>query len=582
MVNVGIDIGTSNTVVSYFDNGEPVAHRIDDSVLVPSVVYVEERAGRTTVGLAAVDEWADPQFDAASSFRRWKLRMGEDAVLGELALGGGKKKTAITPEQLTTWLVEYVVKAIAEGVGGREVESVVVTVPHGWRRERPERCLATREAAARATVAGQSLTVRELTLSEPVAAASYWLWEARRQREGLAEEFVGKTVLVVDVGGGTFDLSLVRVGAPGTPLVVVDAINNDIAGDVATALVLGRATALANEQLGTSFPTDPHELLGLLASGESPWVRSWFLRAQDFVRSMSLRISRAASSGRAPLALSERFEVEQGEVTLRLDAEQFAETLEPFYAAGRALVAQFLALQSAEDADMPHGVVFAGGGSRIAGVVDRIVTPTLEGRVDDPAAVVSRIVLNDARIDQAVSLGAALVAAGEVSVEERLLYDVGLEMTVPAQIAQHLRLGDGPQKIVVSPILARGSKLPITGDSKSIIGDVSIPGGDTYDFKVIIFDDPSEPFVQDWSNRHPSRGVRTSVAVELTADSDGRLTARVTAKNGAGHIMTGTTSRVRQGRASLILDLEETKTGLPVIKPEDLRKAASAVRGGGK
>lgn len=580
MVHVGIDIGTSNTVVSYFDKGEVSTHRIDDSVLVPSVIYVEERAGRTTVGQAAVDEWADPQFNAASSFRRWKIRIGEDLVLGELALGGGKKKTPVTPEQLTTWLVEYVVGQIADGVGGQDVESVVVTVPHGWRRERPERCAATRAAAAAASVAGERLVVQELTLSEPVAAASYWLWEARRHREGLDKEFLGKTVLVVDIGGGTFDLSLVRVGPPGSPLVVVDAINNDIAGDFATALVLGRVAALANQELATDLPTDASELLDLLASGESPWVRGWFLGAQDFVRKMSLRVSKGVSSGRPILPLSQSFELPDGDVTLRLSHADFEQELRPFYESGEALIQNFLDLQSL--ADMPHGVVFAGGGSRIAGISDKVVLPALEGRVSDPQESVARIVMNDSRVDQAVALGAALVAAGQVTVEERLLYDVGFEIAVPAQISRALGIGESGEKIVVSPILARSSKLPISVDlSAAIGGGTAIAAGESYDFKVVVFDDPTEPFIQEWSHRHPADGSKISVDVQLSADADGRLVVRVDAKNGAGNVVTGTTSRLRQGRASIMLDVAgDDAARFHVVAPDDLRKAAAAVRGG--
>lgn len=580
MVHVGIDLGTSNTVVSYFDNGEVVSHRIDDAVLVPSVIYVEQHAGRTTVGQAAVDEWADPQFSATSSFRRWKLDMGDDKVLGELALGGGKRKTQITPERLTTWLVEYVVGQIADGVGGREVESVVVTVPHGWRRESPERCAATRAAASAAVVAGGNLRVRELTLSEPVAAASYWLWEARRHRDRLADEFVGKTILVVDIGGGTFDLSLVRVGSPDSPLVVIDAINNDIAGDYATALILGRATALSNEELDTELPTEASQLMAFLADGEAAWVRSWFLGAQDFVRKMSLRIGKAASSGRPVVPLSQSFDLPDGDVTLRLSQADFLEALEPFYAASRGLVRHFLSLQ--KPADMPHGVVFAGGGSRIAGVMDQAVLPAFVGIVPDPQTLVTRIALNDSRVDQAVSLGAALVAAGEVTVEERLLYDVGLEITVPAQVSRQLGIGETAAKVVVSPILARASKLPASGDSKSVIGDMSIAPGSSYDFKVVIFDDPIEPFIQEWSRPHlGADGSRVSVSVELSADTDGRLTARVDAKNGAGDTMTGVTSPLRDGRASLMMDVVDGSAArFHVVAPEDLRKAAAAVRSG--
>lgn len=583
MVHVGIDIGTSNTVISTFDGGGLTTRIIENERLVPSVVYFEAAGGRTTVGREAVDEWADPAFDPALSFRRWKLRMGEDATLGEVAIGGGKKKTAITPEKLTTWLVEYVIEKVAEGVGGDDIESVVVTVPHGWRREHPEKCLATRTAATDATVRGGRLPVRDVTLSEPVAAASYWLWAARKGEVDLDAVFVGKTVLVVDIGGGTFDLSLVRIGAAGEPLVVVDAINHDVAGDYVTALVLARVTTTANETLAIELPTDPDELLRIIASGESVWARKWFLTAQHLVHEMSLRIGQAAKRGRTALAASEDFEVpESGEsVRLRIEPVEFGKLLEPFYAAGREIIARFLRLQDA--ANLPCGVVFAGGGSRIAGVRERIVEPALVGIVSDARSVLERITLNDSRIDEAVSLGAALVAAGEVSVEERLLYDIGIKLTVPGGVAAELGLGDERQDVIVSPVLERGAKLPATAESSQLIGDLAVAAGAELNFEVYVFDDPHDPHWQAWNTTHIADGKRASVSVLLTATTDGVLNFQVAdTTSGAARTLTGKTERVRTGRASLELDIAGgSPAPLTIVTPSDLAQAAAKARRAG-
>lgn len=583
MVHIGIDIGTSNTVISTFDDGGLTTHKIENERLVPSVAYIETAGGRTTVGREAVDEWADPAFDPALSFRRWKLRMGEGATLGEVAIGGGKKTTAITPEQLTTRLVEYVVGAVTGGVGGDEIESVVVTVPHGWRREHPEKCLATRSAAMQAVVEGTRLPVREVTLSEPVAAASYWLWAARKGSVDIDAAFVGQTVLVVDIGGGTFDLSLVRVGTADEPLVVIDAINNDAAGDFATALILARATAASNESLSTTFPADADELLRLIGSSDSAWARKWFLTAQDFVHEMSQRIAQAAKRGRVPFALSKDFELQDsGEsVQMKLEATEFTEALEPFYESGRELIERFLRLQ--ESSNLPFAVVFAGGGSRIAGVSEHIVKPALEEFISDVDDALNRIVPNDARIDEAVSLGAALVAAGAVLVEERLLYDIGIKLTIPGLVARELGLGDEPQELIVSPMLARGAKLPATAQSSEIIGDLAVAAGAELYFEVFVFDDPHEPHWQAWNTTHIAAGRRASVSVVLTATTDGVLNFEVAdTASGAGRTLTGKTERVRVGRASLELDIAEgTTESLRTVTPAELAEAAAKARRSG-
>lgn len=581
MVHVGIDIGTSNTVAAYVnEQGEVVAHHIENSVLVPSVMYVDEHAGRRTVGQAALDEWADPDFNAAASFRRWKLAMGTETVLGELAIGGSSRRTKVTPEQLTTWLVEYVVGHIADGVGGRQVESVVVTVPHGWRRESPEKCVATRSAASAATTNGSHLKVRELTLSEPVAAASYWLWAVRQGDTGAGAQFLGRTVLVVDIGGGTFDLSLVRVGTESEPLVVVDAINHEFAGDFATALVMARIATQANADLGTTLPTDPEELLALVGGGEAPWARAWFLRAQELVRKASTHIAAAASRNVAPRPFKDHFEVPGDDVIrVQLTHEDFLGVLAPFYASGRDLVRQFLAMQ--QEQDLPHGVVFAGGGSRIAGVADDIVAPVLAEVVDDVAAVLGRIVLNDARVDQAVALGAALVASDVVSVEERLLYDIGLGVEVTPAIATILDLAEGERRVVVSPMLERGARLPAQVDSSTLIGEVMIPAGQSADFHVMVFDDPDRPFKQEWSLSRFASESSVSASVVLTADTDGVLTVNLGRDDGVSETVKGRLARDRSRRVTLTVDAGgEQKDQVHVVTPDDLRTAVEWVRRG--
>lgn len=581
MVHIGIDIGTSNTVVAYLNGqGDVVAHQIDGSALVPSAVYVEEHVEQPTVGNAALDWWADPKYDPRSSFLRWKLAMGTSASLGERTLGGGTEPTAITPEMLTTWLVEYVVGQVTNGIGGLDVESAVVTVPHGWRKDTPEKLAATRSAAANASVDGAKLTVNNLTVSEPVAAASYWLWETRRRFPAAADEFVGKTVLAVDIGGGTVDLSLVRVGTPEQALVVVGATNNETAGDYATALVLARATALANAEHRAGFPTDPDALLALLADGSQDWIRPWFRSAQEMLHDASRHVARARA-GRTPLAVRKDFEIEGGwSVRLHLETADLIDALEPFYTAGRELVAQFLSLQAATD--LPHAVVFAGGGSRIAGVSDWIVRAALRGLVDEPDAVLGRVVMNDNQKDKAIALGAALVAAGEVLVEERLLADVGLEITLSPEVSAELGFEMTTTRVYLSPLIARSSRLPCVADSHELIGYLSMPAEASYDFTIVVFDDPGDPLVQVWTRPHPFGGTgRAPASVVLTVDTDGALTCEIKFATGEAHSLSGQTSRVRTGRTSLVFDagLPE-RAALPIVSPNALNAAAARLRRG--
>ena len=272
MAHIGIDIGTSNTLVALLgESGDPEICEIDGSRMVPSVLHFEEGSGDPVFGQAARDLFEDPLSDPARSFRRWKLRIGSDTPLsGERWTNGRGQSVPLTPQTLTTILVEKVMNMVTGGLGGETIESVLVTVPHGWRREFPERCLATREAAAQAWVGEAALPVRAYTVSEPVAAAAYWIHEYHQAASAKSDSLSGKRFLVCDVGGGTFDLSMVKAGEPGEPLDVVDATNNDFAGDFADALLCSWACEQFNLKQSTTYPTDAKEILQM-ASG---WVQT--------------------------------------------------------------------------------------------------------------------------------------------------------------------------------------------------------------------------------------------------------------------------------------------------------------------
>ena len=285
MVSIGIDLGTSNTVVAKVnDKGEVSIHQFEGNDLLPSIIHVEGDSGHRIVGRRARDVWADLDADPSETFRRWKMSMATGAVLVTQDWGDGPR--TITPEWLTTWLVEHIMKKITQDLGGETVDSVVVTVPHGWRREHVEKCLATRDAARAAQADGQSrrkgrnehalgYKVADRTVDEPVAAAAYALYAS-----DAAATFVGKNMLIVDIGGGTTDLSLVRVGEPGEPLTVIDAVNNDIGGDYATALLLGKHLETVSSQIGIDVPLTPEAVLADLEGTEKGWLREAFAKAE--------------------------------------------------------------------------------------------------------------------------------------------------------------------------------------------------------------------------------------------------------------------------------------------------------------
>jgi len=184
-VSVGIDLGTTYSVVAWVTpDGRPAV--IPDEMgeaLIPSVVSFA--AGSPVVGAAARADQARGEADVAAFF---KANMG-DQGFGRFL--GGRDWTAAG----LSGLVLAHLKAQAEQSLGEPVAKAVITVPEYFTH--PQR-VATIEAGTQA-----GLEVLKI-ISEPTAAAlAYGLWPGVR-----AGRF-----LVYDLGGGTFDISLVKLTA---------------------------------------------------------------------------------------------------------------------------------------------------------------------------------------------------------------------------------------------------------------------------------------------------------------------------------------------------------------------------------
>ncbi|HVX64576.1 MAG TPA: Hsp70 family protein [Pirellulales bacterium] len=179
---VGIDLGTTNSLVACMEDDGPrvIANALGET-LTPSVVGIDED-GAVLVGSAARELQAVRMDRCASLFKR---RMGAD-WRAEL---GGRQFTA---EELSS-LVLRSLKQDAEACFGRPVERAVISVPAYFNDQQ-----------RKATVhAGQMAGLKvERIVNEPTAAAVAY---------GLHETDEDKLFLVFDLGGGTFDVSLVEL-----------------------------------------------------------------------------------------------------------------------------------------------------------------------------------------------------------------------------------------------------------------------------------------------------------------------------------------------------------------------------------
>jgi molecular chaperone HscC len=198
---VGIDLGTTNSAVAIWRDGAPqLVPNALGKELTPSAVSLA-KGGQSWVGQAALDRMATHPADTVTSFKRM---MGTAATV---SLAG----TTLTPEDLSAMVLRSLADDIEAATGERPT-AAVITVP-AYFNERQRR--ATRRAGE---IAG--LEVRRL-INEPTAAALAF---------GLTDRGDREPFLVFDLGGGTFDVSIVEM-FEGIVEVRASAGDNRLGGD---------------------------------------------------------------------------------------------------------------------------------------------------------------------------------------------------------------------------------------------------------------------------------------------------------------------------------------------------------------
>ncbi len=196
---VGIDLGTTNSEIAIYCNRPEVLADARGRFILPSVVALSE-AGELLVGEEARNQFL---LYPERTVRSIKRRMGSD---DKVRLG----ERDYTPQEISAMILSRL-KEIARQALGWPVRKAVITVPAYFSDAQRQ---ATREAGE---IAGLDV-VR--IINEPTAAAL--VYEAAQHQ--------GKRILVYDLGGGTFDVSVVRIEA-GVVEVISSHGNNHLGGD---------------------------------------------------------------------------------------------------------------------------------------------------------------------------------------------------------------------------------------------------------------------------------------------------------------------------------------------------------------
>ena len=378
-IAVGIDLGTTHSLVAAVRNG--VAECLPDAhgrVILPSAVrYFVDEGGQTRrqVGAEALADAALDPRNTIVSVKRFMGRGLADVVRhdklpyqfidtpGMLQLqtvAGVKSPVEVSAEILAT------LRQRAEDSFDDEIFGAVITVPAYFDDAQRQ---ATKDAAQMA-----GLNVLRL-INEPTAAAVAYGLE--HGAEGL--------YAVYDLGGGTFDISLLRLAA-GVFEVVATGGDSALGGDDFDHLLAEWALARAGLDAGT--PQDKRAVLVAARAAKEK------LSAADH------------ATFACPLS--------GGELSLRVDREQFVALTRELVARTLSAVRKVLRDARAERADV-KGVVMVGGSTRM---------PMVQAAV---AEYFGQAPLTDLNPDEVVALGAALQAnqlAGNAGGDQILLLDV--------------------------------------------------------------------------------------------------------------------------------------------------------------
>jgi molecular chaperone DnaK len=335
---IGIDLGTTYSAVATIDDtGRPtIVHNSDGENITPSCV-VEDSPGSILVGEFARRQWGNAPDTAAARFKR---DMGTSKTY---SINGND----FTPTQLSTFVLKKLLADAAASVS--DIGEAVVTIPANFAHEAREATMAAAKAAG--------LNVKYI-INEPTAAALFYAFKSGDELSG--------NYAIYDLGGGTFDVSVIRVDGQDVEVLSTNGVHK-----------------LGGDDFDAALQIIVQEKFKILTGTE--------LDLEDFTKN-------DAEEEKRSLSERKKVTIRVAKQLVDIEREEFEEVISTFVTQAEMLCEATIEEAGIDPSDI-KGVFLAGGSTRIP-LVSESVKRIFQ---QDP--------ISTANVDEVVALGAALYAA---------------------------------------------------------------------------------------------------------------------------------------------------------------------------
>lgn len=390
---IGIDLGTTNSCVAVLEGGAPeVITNTEGERTTPSVIAFTDNNERLVGRLAKRQAITNPK----RTIRSIKRQMGTDHLV-KIEQDG--KVEQYTPEQLSAMILQKLVKDAENHLGGK-IKKAVITVPAYFNDSQRQ---ATKDAGK---IAG--LEVMRI-INEPTAASLAYGLEKNKEQ----------TILVYDLGGGTFDVSILEIGDGVFEVIATDG-DTHLGGDDFDQRIIDWLVGEFRKDSGIDLREDASAMQRLKDAAEAAKMEL------STRKETTIHLPYITADASGPKHLEKKLTRARFEHMIDDMLQRTSSTVEATMREAK---------KSAEDIDQ---VVLVGGSTRIP-KVQEIISSRIPGKIN-----------REINPDEVVAQGAAIqggVLAGEV--DEIVLLDV-----TPLTLAIETLGG------VATPLIERNTTIP--------------------------------------------------------------------------------------------------------------------------